>query len=156
MALAIADVFPNTSHRVCKWHVLKKAKENLGNIYSKRSSFKDELNKVINQSFTVEEFEKGWQETISKFGLENSVYLRQIWDIRERWAFAYFSDKFYAGMTTTQRSESANHVFKTFVTPSCSMSGFVKRYERFFNDRLQLEDAEEFHTENVSTQGILT
>ncbi|XP_062180213.1 protein FAR1-RELATED SEQUENCE 5-like [Phragmites australis] len=149
MEVAIGEVFPNTSHRVCKWHVLKKAKERLGNIYSgKRSPFKEEFHKVLNQSLTVEEFEYAWSELMSRYGLRESVYLNQIWDIKEKWAFVYFAEYFFAGMTTTQRSESANHVFKKFIGPSCIMFGFVKGYERFLQDRLQVEDTEEFHTEN--------
>ncbi|XP_062188634.1 protein FAR1-RELATED SEQUENCE 5-like isoform X2 [Phragmites australis] len=153
MEVAIGEVFPNTLHQVCKWHVLKKAKERVGNIYSgKRSPFKEEFHKVLNQSRTVEEFEYAWRELMSRYGLQESVYMNQIWDIKEKWAFVYFAEYFFAGMTTTQRSESANHVFKKFIGPSCSMFGFVKGYERFLQDRLQVEDTEEFHTENEKVE----
>ncbi|KAF2931048.1 hypothetical protein DAI22_05g180300 [Oryza sativa Japonica Group] len=148
MAAAIRTVFPNTIHRVCKWHVLKKAKEFMGNIYSKRHTFKKAFHKVLTQTLTEEEFVAAWHKLIRDYKLEKSVYLRHIWDIRRKWAFVYFSHRFFAGMTTTQRSESANHVFKMFVSPSSSMNGFVKRYDRFFNEKLQKEDSEEFQTSN--------
>ncbi|BAT01665.1 Os07g0504400 [Oryza sativa Japonica Group] len=148
MAAAIRKVFPNTIHRVCKWHVLKKAKEFMGNIYSKRRSFKKAFHKVLTQTLTEEDFEAAWHKLISDYQLENSVYLRHIWDIRRKWAFVYFAHRFFAGMTTTQRSESANHVFKMFVKPSSSMNRFVKRYDRFFNEKLQKDDSEEFQTSN--------
>ncbi|KAF2910465.1 hypothetical protein DAI22_11g101950 [Oryza sativa Japonica Group] len=148
MAAAIRKVFPNTIHRVCKWHVLKKAKEFMGNIYSKRRSFKKAFHKVLTQTLTEDEFEAAWHKLISDYQLENNVYLRHIWDIRRKWAFVYFAHRFFAGMTTTQRSESANHVFKMFVKPSSSMNGFVKRYDRFFNEKLQKDDSEEFQTSN--------
>ena len=34
--------------------------------------------------------------------------------------------------------------------PSSSMNRFVKRYDRFFNEKLQKDDSEEFQTSNVS------
>ncbi|KAL6903740.1 hypothetical protein ACP4OV_004553 [Aristida adscensionis] len=150
MEVAIADVFPDAVHRVCKWHVLKKAKERLGNIYSgKRSSFKDDFHKLLNQSLTSEEFEGGWKALLAKYELQKCTYLEEVWDMREKWAFVYFAEHFFAGMTTTQRSECANHIIKDYVGPSCSMFGFVKGYERFLHDRLQAEDREEFHSGHV-------
>ncbi|XP_052151784.1 protein FAR1-RELATED SEQUENCE 5-like [Oryza glaberrima] len=116
MEVAIKAVWPETTHRVCKWHILKSAKENLGNIYSKRSSFKQEFHRVLNEPQTEAEFEKAW-------------------------------------MSTTQRSESMNHVLKKYVKPSSSLHGFAKKYENFYNDRIEAEDGEEHDTynEKVST-----
>uniref|UniRef100_A0A8I6Y712 Protein FAR1-RELATED SEQUENCE n=1 Tax=Hordeum vulgare subsp. vulgare TaxID=112509 RepID=A0A8I6Y712_HORVV len=146
MPASIAKVFPKASHRVCKWHILKKVKENCGNIYSTRETFKEDFHRVLTQMLTVDEFEGAWKELMSEYKVEDCVYLKQMWDIGEKWAFPYFGHLFYAGMTTTQRSESVNFVLKRFVMPASSMNGFVRKYERFFIDRLQMEDYEEFHT----------
>ena len=150
MAAAVKAVFPNASHRVCKWHILKKVKEYMGNVYSSRPKFKEDFHRVLTQSLTVDEFEGAWAELISEYKLEDCVYLKQMWDIREKWAFPYFGHLFYAGMTTTQRSESVNFVLKRFVMPASSMNGFVRKYERFFIDRAQNEDLEHFHEGHVS------
>ncbi|XP_066163743.1 protein FAR1-RELATED SEQUENCE 5-like [Oryza sativa Japonica Group] len=153
MEVAIKAVWPETVHRVCKWHVLKNAKENLGNIYSKRSKFKEEFHRVLNEPQTEAEFEKAWKDLMEQYNLESSVYLRRMWGIRKRWAPAYFRELFFAKMSTTQRSESMNHVLKKYVKPSSSLNGFAKRYENFYNDRIEAEDAEEHDTynEKVST-----
>lgn len=149
MEVAIKAVWPETVHRVCKWHVLKNAKENLGNIYSKRSKFKEEFHRVLNEPQTEAEFEKAWKDLMEQYNLESSVYLRRMWGIRKRWAPAYFRELFFAKMSTTQRSESMNHVLKKYVKPSSSLNGFAKRYENFYNDRIEAEDAEEHDTYNV-------
>ncbi|KAM3412349.1 hypothetical protein ACQJBY_003819 [Aegilops geniculata] len=146
MEAAIKAVWPGAYHRVCKWHILKNAKENLGNIYSKRSTFKDEFHRVLNEPQTIDEFEKAWTDLIKRYNLEDSVYLKRMWDIKEKWAPVYFKSYFFAKMSTTQRSESMNHVLKKYVRPSSPMNVLVRKYESFFYDRIQEEDAEEFHT----------
>jgi hypothetical protein len=146
MEVAIAEVWPNAKHRVCKWHVLKKAKENLGNIYSrKRSKFKDDFHEAINLPNTPDEFERAWKAVREKYKLNKSVFLDRMWDMKEKWAPAYFKDFVFAKMSTTQRSESMNHALKRYVSPSSSLNGFVRRYETFYYDRIQAENTEDFH-----------
>lgn len=86
---------------------------------------------------------------MEQYNLESSVYLRRMWDMKKKWAPAYFREFFFARMSTTQRSESMNHVLKKYVKPSSSLNGFAKRYENFYNDRIEAEDAEEHDTYNV-------
>ncbi|XBI90677.1 hypothetical protein VPH35_028246 [Triticum aestivum] len=146
MEVAIAEVWPGTVHRVCKWHVLKNAKENFGNIYSKRSTFKNEFHRVLNDPQTIDEFERAWIDLVKRYELESSTYMKRMWDMRTQWAPVYFKSHFFAKMSTTQRSESMNHVLKKYVKPSSPMNVLVRKYESFFYDRIQEEDAEEFHT----------
>jgi hypothetical protein len=43
MRNAIVAELPETRHRWCKWHVMKKAKESLGSVYAKSCQFKRKL-----------------------------------------------------------------------------------------------------------------
>jgi hypothetical protein len=82
MRVAIEAEFPGTRHRWCKWHVLRKAKESLGPIYSKNSSFKRELHELLDQIVRVEEFENRWCEIISAHGLEDNEFLARAYENR--------------------------------------------------------------------------
>jgi hypothetical protein len=52
MELAIANVFPSTTHRWGKWHVMKNMKEKLGTMYS-TSEFRREFDVLVNGMMTM-------------------------------------------------------------------------------------------------------
>ncbi|WVZ83499.1 hypothetical protein U9M48_030641, partial [Paspalum notatum var. saurae] len=87
MATALASKLKTTRHRWCRWHVLHKAKQKLGPVYS---------------------------------------------------------------MTSTQRSESANHMLKRYIQRSALMHVFVSKFSEFQSDRNVQEDREEHITKQVS------
>ena len=151
MEVAISAVMPNTTHRWCKWHVLRKAKEHLGPLYGKTSDFKSELHKLVNTMLTESEFEGGWAAMLDKYKVHENPFLTQIYEVRHRWAKPYFKGVFCANMTSTQRSESANHMLKTYIPPGCSMHLFVKQYEKLMFDR----DSEESYQERRTSPVII-
>jgi MULE transposase domain len=48
MKKAIELTFPNTTHRCCPWHIMRKAREYFGSLYNQMDGFREELGVVIN------------------------------------------------------------------------------------------------------------
>ncbi|RLM73793.1 hypothetical protein C2845_PM15G00640 [Panicum miliaceum] len=149
MAGAIRDVLPNSRHRWCRWHVLKNAKENLGSVYNQFSGFKGEFHSLIMDVMDEVTFEQGWVSLVAKYGLSGNDYLSRMFGNREMWAKPYFRGAFCAGMTSTQRSESANHLLKSFIPRSSPMHLFVSQYHAMLLSR----EADEQREEHVRKQG---
>jgi hypothetical protein len=97
----------------------------------------------------VEEFETRWAEIISGYYLGENEFLARAYENREMWAKPYFGSTFCAGMTSTQRSESANHMLKTYIPRSAPMHLFVTQYDRLVSDRVADEGREEHATKQV-------
>ncbi|CAL5011138.1 unnamed protein product [Urochloa decumbens] len=150
MTKAMKSTMPNTNHRWCRWHVLKDAKKHLGQFFSKYSTFKSEFKEII--TFITEKhiFESMWQTLTKKYGLTNHWFLKRIYKYRRMWAKPYFMDKFCAGMTSTQRSESANHMIKSLIQKAAPMHLFVSKFSEFQADRKSDESKQNFETEQVS------
>ena len=50
----------------------KKAKQKLGNVYSKYSGFKNEFNKLITEETCRHQFEVKWQKMIKAYSLQDN------------------------------------------------------------------------------------
>ena len=93
---------------------------------------------------TIDEFEQAWKMLIEKYNLESHIYLSKVYEVRHKWAKPFLKDVFCVKMTSTQRSESANSMLKSYVPPGCPMHMFVKHYMRLQFAR----DADESYEEN--------
>ena len=151
MARAIRTTLKHTRHRWCRWHVLKKAKQKLGNAYTKYSGFKKEFNKLVTDETCKDAFELKWSSLIRKYNLRDNEFLKRLFYYRRMWAKPYFMDVFCAGMTSTQRSESANHMLKQIIQREAPMHEFVAKFNELQISRTDDEGKQIHNTKLVST-----
>ncbi|XP_020191159.1 protein FAR1-RELATED SEQUENCE 5-like [Aegilops tauschii subsp. strangulata] len=141
MAKAIPQSFPNTVHKLCHWHILKKYKEYLALLYKKYKTFKEEFTAILNSPLMPIEFEVAWAELMHKYKLENDQMMIQLWSDRKMWISAYYKNIFYARMNSTQRSENMNHVLKRgFVKGTQNLHKFARRVNACIQTRMQKEN----------------
>ncbi|XP_058111164.1 protein FAR1-RELATED SEQUENCE 5-like [Magnolia sinica] len=105
IAAAIASVFPNTEHRLCMWHIVQKLPEKLGKVINENPSFNTDWRNCVYMCDQEAEFDALWSKMIVDYNLEENKWLQDLYTIRKMWIPAYVKKTFYAGMSTTQRSE---------------------------------------------------
>ncbi|XP_074566345.1 protein FAR1-RELATED SEQUENCE 3-like [Curcuma longa] len=88
MTKAIAQVFPQTIHRYCLWHILNKFPEKLGALNC-RDNYQS-IKNAINNSTTPDEFENSWKEVLKVPNLEKNEWLSLMYELRHKHMLAYF------------------------------------------------------------------
>ncbi|KAK3212542.1 hypothetical protein Dsin_017248 [Dipteronia sinensis] len=72
MKAFISIFFPNTRHRFCLWHILRKIPKKLGHVIRNDEDFMRIFNDCIYNSWSEDDFEKKWLNIIENFELERN------------------------------------------------------------------------------------
>ncbi|CAI9276558.1 unnamed protein product [Lactuca saligna] len=144
---AVKKVFPNTRRRYCAWHIKKHELEHLRPLVACYNDFQESYRQWV-KSDTIEEIESGWEVMLGKYNLENNCWVINMYDQRKHWVKAYLKDVFFAGMTTSGRSESIHSFFDGFVNSKTMLNEFVVQYDKVVESRRAVEEDEDFKTMN--------
>ncbi|XP_042941107.1 protein FAR1-RELATED SEQUENCE 5-like [Carya illinoinensis] len=154
MKNAIAVVFPKTRHRFCLWHILKKVPEKLGSHRAYKSGLKSQLMKCVYDTQNIEEFENSWEQLISTYTLQENGWLQSLYSERTYWVPVFLKEYFWAGMSTTQRSESMNAFFDGYVHAKTNLKEFVDQYDNALRKKIKNEISADFHSFRVTVPCI--
>ncbi|XP_076931659.1 protein FAR1-RELATED SEQUENCE 5-like [Bidens hawaiensis] len=106
MKRAIEDVFPNSRHRLCMWHIMEKLSGKVGSNLCNTIDFKTRLCDIVwTDSVTPELFEKEWASIMNDFQLNDHDWLKDIFHIRQSWITAYYREETMSGLMHHQRHE---------------------------------------------------
>jgi hypothetical protein len=140
---AIEIVFPETVHRWCIWHITMKLSVKLAGLEAYQN-IKHSLLKAVHDSMTVEEFEEKWNHIITLHHLEENEWLAKLYEERERWVPAFLNSNLFAGMSSTQRSESMNAFFDGYLHSSTTLKVFVEQFEKAMRNKVEKEILSDF------------
>ncbi|GMP67967.1 hypothetical protein CsSME_00027751 [Camellia sinensis var. sinensis] len=143
MQNAIEIIFPQARHRWCLWHVMKKIPEKLKG-YAQYEPMKLAMQNAIYDCLTRDEFEEKWEEMLTKFNLYDNEWLGVLYHEQHRWVLVYVKDIFWAGMSTTQRSENMNAFFNGYVNPKTTLKQFVEQYDNALRSKVEKEKKSDF------------
>ncbi|XP_078167981.1 protein FAR1-RELATED SEQUENCE 5-like isoform X2 [Carex rostrata] len=139
MSKAITKVLPDTTHRLCVWHMYQNAAKHLSNVFGATTSFKTDFSHCVYDCEDEEDFVRAWEEMLCKYDLLDNKWLADLFKIRKKWALVYGRQVFCADMKSTQRSESINSVIKRHLDPKERLLDFFNHWERILEDRRYAE-----------------
>ncbi|XP_028104573.1 protein FAR1-RELATED SEQUENCE 5-like [Camellia sinensis] len=142
MREATRRVFPDARHRLCNWHL---GKNTVSNVY--KSRFAHAFKQCMDMEMDEAKFKHGWTRMVEKFGLQTNSWVLETYEKRDIWAEAYMRGHFFAGMKSTQRSESMNAYFNPFLQHKLKLYEFPRHYDRALaRIRYNEADAETINT----------
>ncbi|XP_059445454.1 protein FAR1-RELATED SEQUENCE 5-like [Corylus avellana] len=90
-----------------------------------------------------------WQNLLNSYDLKDHDWLRRLYNERTFWVPAYLKGVFWAGMRTTQRSESMNAYFDGYLRPSTTLKQFVDQYDVALRKKVENESLADFKSFNT-------
>ncbi|RYQ83166.1 hypothetical protein Ahy_B10g101791 [Arachis hypogaea] len=105
---------------------------------------------LIDQYASIQRaIEINWIDFLRKYGLGGNKWLLELYEDRHIWIPVYLDHHFWAGMRSTQMSESMHSFFNKFITRKSSLRQFIKQYDNCLASREQAErefNAAKFYT----------
>ncbi|XP_021758530.1 protein FAR1-RELATED SEQUENCE 6-like [Chenopodium quinoa] len=138
MRKPLEETMPNTRHRWCIWHIMKKLPEKLWKC-ERYEDLKKELKSIVYESLNIEEFENRWIAFIEHYKLQHNEWLTYLYAERHMWVPAFMREYFWAGMKTTQRVESINSFFDGFLNRNTKLYEFPEKYSKAMKKRVSDE-----------------
>ncbi|KAH7676667.1 FHY3/FAR1 family protein [Dioscorea alata] len=122
--------------------------EKLGG-FNEYKAIKKILKRITYEAVDPQEFEDTYLKMMADYNIEKNEWLNSLFKICDiRWAPVYVRDIFWAGMSTTQRSESVNSFFDGYVGPTTSLKQFVEQYDHALKSKIEKENKADFASFN--------
>jgi zinc finger SWIM domain-containing protein 3 len=136
MQNAIALVWPNSSHRLCIWHIEQCIVRNIND-----GDVKDELRCFLYDCCSVEEVERKWLKFLNEYSVtDTDSWVYQMYERRQIWCAAYHVGKCYLGLRSNQRSESLNSRLQVNLDRKMTLFELVRHFDHCLS-RLRLNEA---------------
>uniref|UniRef100_A0A5B6ZZ28 Protein FAR1-RELATED SEQUENCE n=1 Tax=Davidia involucrata TaxID=16924 RepID=A0A5B6ZZ28_DAVIN len=147
---AVAQVFPDTRYRFCKWNIFREAQEKLSHVYHSYPTFEVEFQRCINVTETVEEFESCWESLLERYSLGDNEWLQSMYNSRQQWVPVFLRNTFFGEMSITQSNDSINSFFDGYINASTNVHVLIKQYEKAIATRYEKEVKADYDTINTA------
>ncbi|CAL5392564.1 unnamed protein product [Camellia sinensis] len=135
---SVTEVFPNSRHRLCLWQIMQKLPLKLGEL-AQYNAIKRNLKNIVYDSVKPGDFEESWLQMVKDYNLENNEWLKSLYEDRHCWVPVFVENTYWAGMSTTQRSESKKAFFDEYVNSKTTLKQFVEQYDNALKSKVEKE-----------------
>ncbi|RYR24827.1 hypothetical protein Ahy_B02g058368 [Arachis hypogaea] len=110
--------------------------------YAKYGKIDDKMHGTVWNARSKESFEKDWCAFVNEFNLHKNKWISDLYEDRRMWVPIYFQGEFWAGMRSTQRSESMHVFFGGYLHCKSGLVQFVHEYNNVLGnkEKKKLED----------------
>ena len=89
MAKAIVEVFVESNHCLCVWHIYQNVAKKLSHVFHSSKQFANDLSNSMYDYEDEDECPVAWNNMLKKDNLTNNKGLCEIFDLKEKWAMVY-------------------------------------------------------------------
>ena len=153
MGKAIKNVFTESYHGLCTFHIMQNAIKHLsvkGQEEEEGEGDQEDEEPHILSDFSAcmygyedkEAFEEAFD--IMRTKVHKQTWLDSIYKVKEKWVECYMRDVFSLGVRSTQLSESLNNALKNHLKSDFDIVRFLRHFERAMEDKRTKELESEF------------
>ncbi|CAI0457455.1 unnamed protein product [Linum tenue] len=126
---AMAAEMPSTKHALCIWMIVAKFPSWFNAVLGDRyNDWKAEFHRLYNLE-SIEDFELGWRDMVTSFGLHANRHIANLYALRSLWALPYLRSHFFAGMMAIGHSKSINAFIQRFLIAQTRLPHFVEQFK---------------------------
>ncbi|KAJ9568271.1 hypothetical protein OSB04_004237 [Centaurea solstitialis] len=128
---AVRDVFKESRHRFCMWHISEKLPSKVKHNVLSNGDFKKRFHALIwDETIDANEFEDRWTSLMTEFDLLGHKWLKYMFKHRNKWIPSFYRDIPMARlMRTTSRPESENGLFSQFFHYGATLMKFIDSFD---------------------------
>ncbi|XP_028073729.1 protein FAR1-RELATED SEQUENCE 5-like [Camellia sinensis] len=135
MAKAISKIMPKVFHGLCTFHLMQNALKHLGYLFKGGLKFGCNFKTYIFGYEDEHELVKAWDSFIHKYNLQENLWIKKTWELREKWAHVYMKLVYAARIRSTQLSESLNVELKRHLKVDHNIVQFFTHFNRVVMDK---------------------
>lgn len=147
------QVFPETRHRLCLWHLQQNAIARFGKLKSE-NSFEDAFNKCLSECMDESDFENTWKRMITTYGLQDNPWFTRLYGLKEKWCTTLNKTFFSAGIRSAQRSEIIYHSIGFKARKDTTLTDFYKMFKETIKNWRTEELKDDFNCSRSNPESI--